>query len=68
MVELLCVFVFFAVTAPISLILFAMTVTASLRTPEWKPSPYQPMEMLMARQKEQRAERAAAFDEGRLAA
>ena len=63
MVELLIVLVFFATTAPISLILTAMIVTPPLRTPEWKPSPYQPMEMLMERQKKARQQAAASIEE-----
>jgi hypothetical protein len=54
MVELLCILVFFAATAPVSLILFAMTVASPLRAGEWKPSPYQPMDILMAQQKKAR--------------
>jgi hypothetical protein len=68
MVELLCIFVFAAITAPVTLMLIAMTVTAPLRTPEWKPSPYQPMEMLMERQRTARQGAEAAPDTERLAA
>ena len=41
------------------MMLVAMTATPSLRTPEWKPSPYQPMEILMAQQKQAREQAAA---------
>ncbi len=68
MAELLCILVFLALTAPISLMLFAMLVAPPLRTPEWRPSPYQPMELLMARQKSARQQHEAAAASEPLAA
>ena len=68
MVELLCVAVFMAVTVPVFTILVAMTGASRFNTPEWQPSEYQPMKILMARQAAARAEGGAATAVERLAA
>ena len=67
MVELLCVAVFMAITVPFFSILVAMTGTRRFNDPEWHPSEYQPMKILMARQAAARAERGTVATE-RLAA
>lgn len=50
MVGLITVFVFVAVTQPILFLLVGMAVSRRLGAPEWHPSEYQPMQMLMERQ------------------
>jgi hypothetical protein len=67
MVELIYVLAFLVMTFPTAMVLVLMATGAAERTPEWKPSPYQPMEMLMAQQKAAR-DKAAASPAERLAA